>query len=108
MTEQLLSAIQAHVKEARTLLASEDTGAGARLLREAEVTAGRVPSDLMPGTMFQAVLDLRNELGCYLLAAEQMEEAGVERDAVAGVLLRGAETAGGILDRLAGAVSVGS
>jgi hypothetical protein len=106
MTERVLWAIQAQVREARSVLASHDAHAGARLLREAEATAGLVSSDLVPGSVFQAVVEVRNELGCYLLAAEQMEQAGVERGAVVGVLLRGAETAGGILDRLPGAVTV--
>jgi hypothetical protein len=108
VTGEMLSGIQSQVLQARTLLDVDDALTGLRLLRQAEAAAGLLGSDIVPGPVFQALVDLRNELGCYLLAAEQMEAAGVERGAVVGVLRRGADTAAGILNRMAGAVGVGS
>ena len=102
MTGEVVESIQAHIRLARAVLGDDaDYIAGTSLLREAELAAGEVPVDLVADALtFQAVLDLRNELGCCLLAAEQLQEAGVEHRVVVDILQRGAATAEGILGRL--------
>lgn len=104
MTEALFLTIQHRVEEARAALALADAGSGTRLLRQAETVAGTASAGYLDAPVLQGLLDLRNELGCYLLAAEQLERAGVGPDAVIGVLRRGAVTADGILARLTTAV----
>jgi hypothetical protein len=82
------------------VLADDDPIAATRLLRSAEQTAGGVPSETLPRDAFRAVLDLRNELGSALIAAEQLEGAGVSDRVVVTILQRGADSAEGILIRL--------
>jgi hypothetical protein len=103
VTGDLIESIQEQVRHARVMRGESEVAAGRSLLRQAEATASGVPSEsVREARAFQAVLDLRNELGCCLLAAERLEEAGVERRVVVGILERGAASAEGILGRLAG------
>ena len=100
VTEEVLLTIQRQVRDARALIRL-DPRLGLSLLRLAESTAGCVPSDLVEDhATFRAVLDLRNELGCCVLAAERLEEAGVERHVVVEILQRGAESAETIIGKL--------
>jgi len=100
MTADVLQTIHDQVREARTMIAV-DPDVGLKLLRMAESTAGSLPSALVgDDATFRAVLDVRNELGCCVLAAERLEEAGVDTHVVVEILERGAATADRILDRL--------
>jgi hypothetical protein len=106
MTAEVLLEIQRQVRDARAVLTDGDPAQakieGVLLLRQAEDAAGDLPSDLaVDSVTFRAVLDVRNELGGCLLAAERMEEAGVESRVVAGILGRGAATAEVIIGRVA-------
>jgi len=106
MINDALVIIQQRVRDARATLESPDqpqlaTVDAMLLLRSAEQAAGDMPSELVvDAERFQAVLDVRNELGCCLLAAERLGEAGVESRVVVGILQRGATTVEEILGRL--------
>jgi len=90
------------------VLAGDDIDAGVVLLRAAERVAGRGTGETGGDVVtFRTLLDVRNELGGCLLAAERLEEAGVASRVVAGVLQRGAATAERILVPLVGALDPG-
>jgi hypothetical protein len=101
VTGEVVESIQDRLRRARVVLHAADPAAGAILLREAKLAAGMPADEVAETSTFQAVLDVRNELGCCLLAAERLEEAGVERRVVVDILDRGAAAAEGILGRLA-------
>ncbi len=100
---QLVAAITGHVRAANSVLREDGPIAiveGALLLRQAEESAGSLPSEEVPDETFRVMIDLRNELGGALLAVTQLEDAGVESSVVIGVLRRGAALAEKILGRL--------
>ena len=98
-TDATLESIEGDLGSARAALALDDPRGGAFFLRRAEATASTVGAD--GGGAFRVALELRTELDCYLIAAEQLHDAGVDGGVVVSVLRRGVETAECILDRLA-------
>ena len=106
MIDEVLVTIAHKVRDARAALESEDeprlaTMDAMLLLRGAERAAADAPDDLVVDPdRFRAVLEVRNELGCCLLAVERLEEAGVDARVVVAILQRGSATVEAILGRL--------
>jgi len=110
MTPGVLASLERHIEQARVALGGDDHETAATvalaLMRNADAMAASMPH--APGTdsrTARAIIDLRNELGCRVLAAQQLGEAGVPASVVVGVLRRGTETASGILRTLDRAAS---
>jgi hypothetical protein len=108
MSDDLLRTIERNLRDARVALRGDDrdvAAEGQRLLREANQYLADVPrSSPTDLNLLRALQDVRNELGGYLLAAEELEQAGVSPQVVVEILRRGAAEADGRLGRLAGAV----